>query len=201
MNNIQNKLIVLLFIAIAIPYLGSSQDNLTFEPSYEVNRIYPFISISKEKLNEARTLTDLGNETNKLGHYYKSSWVREYISVEVLTSYKGKTRKAVSTNDTLSQEHDITKRYGQKGLGQRNLGRSIQLMLESSETNEGKCMFAYDVFKAIERAILDYVSEAKDRAKFLDDLKIAKGLYRERIMTEMPNVGFNDEVFRKQLLG
>ncbi|WP_136808648.1 serine protein kinase PrkA [Desulfosediminicola flagellatus] len=89
--------------------------------------------------------------------------------------------------DSLNQDHDITKRFGQKGLGQRNLGRTMQLMLESSETNEGKCMFAYDVFISLERIILDYVSDANDRAKFLDDLKIARGLYRERILTEMFN--------------
>ncbi|MDM8540202.1 serine protein kinase PrkA [Desulfococcaceae bacterium HSG9] len=89
--------------------------------------------------------------------------------------------------DTLNQEPDITKRFGQKGLGQRNLGRSVQLLLESSETNEGRCMFAYDIFTAVERVILDYVSEANDRTKFLEDLKTAKGLYRERIMTEMFN--------------
>ncbi len=89
--------------------------------------------------------------------------------------------------DTLNQDPEITNRFGQKGLGQRNLGRAIQLMLESSETNEGKCMFAYNVFKAVERIILDYVSEANDRAKYLEDLKTAKGLYRERIMTEMFN--------------
>ncbi len=63
--------------------------------------------------------------------------------------------------DTLNQDPDITKRFGQKGLGQRNLGSSIQLMLESSETNEGQCMFAYDVFSAIERVILDYVSRCQ----------------------------------------
>lgn len=103
--------------------------------------------------------------------------------------------------DTLSQEHYITKRFGQKGLGQRNLGRSIQLMLESSETNEGKCMFAYDVFHSVERVILDYVSEAKDRAKFLDDLKIAKGLYRERIMTEMFNAYMDEPLaIRKDVM-
>jgi len=89
--------------------------------------------------------------------------------------------------DTLNQEPDITKRFGQKGLGQRNLGRSVQLLLESSETNEGRCMFAYDIFTSVERVILDYVSEANDRTKFLEDLKTAKGLYRERIMTEMFN--------------
>lgn len=96
--------------------------------------------------------------------------------------------------DTLNQDPDITKRFGQKGLGQRNLGRAIQLLVESSETNEGQCMFAYDVFKAIERIILDYVTDANDRAKYLEDLKTAKGLYRERIMTEMFNA-YMDEPY------
>jgi len=96
--------------------------------------------------------------------------------------------------DTLSQDPDITKRLGQKGLGQRNLGRAIQLLIESSETNEGKCMFAYDIYKTVERVILDYVADANDRAKYLEDLKAAKGLYRERIMTEMFNA-YMDEPF------
>ena len=89
--------------------------------------------------------------------------------------------------DTLNQDPDITKRFGQKGVGQRNLGRTMQVLSESSETNEGRCMVAHDVFKALERVILDYVTDAADRAKYLDDLKVAKGLYRERIMTEMFN--------------
>jgi serine protein kinase len=89
--------------------------------------------------------------------------------------------------DMFNHEPDITKRFGQKGLGQRNLGRSIQLLMETSETNEGQCMFAHDIFKALERAVLDYVPEAGDRAKYLDDLKTARGLYRERITTEMFN--------------
>ena len=82
--------------------------------------------------------------------------------------------------DTLNQNPDITKRFGQKGLGQRNLGRSLQLLIESSETNEGRCMFAYDIFQAFERVILDYVTDANDRTKYLEDLKTARGLYRER---------------------
>ena len=89
--------------------------------------------------------------------------------------------------DTLSQNPEIIQRFGQKGMGQRNLGRAIQLLIESSETNEGKCMFAYDIYKALERIVLDYVIDANDRAKYLEDLKTAKGLYRERIMTEMFN--------------
>jgi len=103
--------------------------------------------------------------------------------------------------DTLNQDPDITKRFGQKGLGQRNLGRSIQLLLESSETNEGSCMFAYDIFHCLERVVLDYVSEANDRTKFLEDLKIAKGLYRERIMTEMFNAYMDEPLaIRKDVM-
>lgn len=96
--------------------------------------------------------------------------------------------------DTLGQDPDITKRFGQKGMGHRSLGRSIQLQVENSETNEGRCMVAYDVFKTLERVVLDYVVDTNDRAKYLEDLKIGKGLYRERIMTEMFNA-YMDEPY------
>ncbi|MBL0714336.1 MAG: serine protein kinase PrkA [Desulfosarcina sp.] len=103
--------------------------------------------------------------------------------------------------DTLNQDPDIIKRFGQKGMGQRNLGRTIQLLIESSETNEGRCMFAYDVYRAMERIILDYVPETNDRAKYLEDLKIAKGLYRERIMTEMFNAYMDEpHAIRKDVM-
>ncbi len=100
--------------------------------------------------------------------------------------------------DSLNQDTDITKRFGQKGLGQRNLGRAVQLLLESSETNEGKCMFALDIFNALERTVLDYVKEPADRAKFKEDLKLARGLYRERIMTEMFNAYMDEPLAIKK---
>lgn len=99
---------------------------------------------------------------------------------------------------SLNQDPDISKRFGQKGLGQRNLGRAIQLMVESSETNEGRCMFAYDIFTTFERVVLDYVSDSNDRVKFLEDLKIARGLYRERIMTEMFNAYMDEPLAIKK---
>jgi serine protein kinase len=103
--------------------------------------------------------------------------------------------------DTLNQDPEIINRFGQKGLGQRNLGRAIQLLIESSETNEGRCMFAYDIYKSLERIVLDYVTEANDRVKYLEDLKTAKGLYRERIMTEMFNAYMDEPLaIRKDVL-
>ena len=87
----------------------------------------------------------------------------------------------------LNIDPDITRRFGQKGLGHRNLGRSIQILLERSETQEGKCMYAGDIFLALESVILDYVHDSADREKYLKDLKIAKGLYRKQVMTTIFN--------------
>ena len=87
----------------------------------------------------------------------------------------------------LNIDPDITKRFGQKGLGHRNLGRSIQILLERSETQEGKCMYAGDIFLALESVIIDYVHDSNDREKYLKDLKIAKGLYRKEVMTTIFN--------------
>ncbi len=87
----------------------------------------------------------------------------------------------------LNKDPDITKRFGQKGLGHRNLGRALQILLERSETQEGKCMYAGDVFIALESVVLDYVSSPEERSKYLNDIKIAKGLHRKNIMTTIFN--------------
>jgi serine protein kinase len=87
----------------------------------------------------------------------------------------------------LNNDPDITKRFGQKGLGHRNLGRALQILLERSETQEGKCMYAGDIFPALETVILDYVQDPNDRTKYVNDLKIAKQLHRENVMTAIFN--------------
>lgn len=96
MKNLRSKLILLLSIALTLPYSAISQDEPTFELSYEVHRVYPSLSITREKLNDARTLLDLNQ-------HYKPSWVKAYISVEILASHDGKTTKASSEDDILSQ--------------------------------------------------------------------------------------------------
>lgn len=93
----------------------------------------------------------------------------------------------VEVINELNNDPDITKRFGQKGMGHRNLGRAIQILLERSETQEGKCMYAGDVFTAIESVILDYVQDPNDRIKYLADLKIGKGLYRKNVMAGIFN--------------
>lgn len=122
MKNIQIKIIILLFIAFTFPHLGSSQDSLSDELAYEVNRIYPPVSITKERLNEAHTLIDLNA-------IYQSSWVREYISVEILTNNNGRTMKAMSKNDTLSQEQ-------KNNMNIANVGTAIAVKVQYIPENK-----------------------------------------------------------------
>ncbi len=103
--------------------------------------------------------------------------------------------------DTANANHDVTKRWGQGGIGYRNLGKTMQILAAMHESNEGKCLFAKDVFKAFERIVLDYVSEASQRDKFLKDLKIAKKLYREQIKTSIFNAYRDDpQAIRKDVM-
>ncbi len=101
----------------------------------------------------------------------------------------------------LNSEPDITKRFGQKGLGHRNLGRAIQILLERSETQEGQCMYAGDVFIALESVILDYIRDPNDQAKYLADLKIAKTLHRKNVMTAIFNAYMDEpDAIQKDVL-
>lgn len=86
------KQILIFIISLIISGVGISQ-----EPACEVNKVYPSISLTKQALEEAETLGDL----NK---YYKSSWIREYISVEVQTSHDGKVKSSLSKEEQLSPE-------------------------------------------------------------------------------------------------
>ncbi len=103
--------------------------------------------------------------------------------------------------EVANENPDVTQRWGQKGLGHRDLGRTLQILEEMVETHEGKCMFAFDVFKALKRVILDYVPEASDRNKYLEDLKIARQLYRKHVKVSIYNALRKDtEAIKKEVM-
>lgn len=112
----KKNFVLLILLLLTFPHLGSAQSISTHELQYEVKRIYPTISITEKQLKEAHTLIDL----NK---HYKASWIKEYISVEILASHKGKWRKAIGKNDTLSQEQkDI--------MNMADLGTDISVIVQ-----------------------------------------------------------------------
>lgn len=97
MNNFPRQIFVLLFLISSTYTLCYTQSTASNELSIEVNRVYPYISISKAALSEANSLLDLNKD-------YKSSWVKSYLSVEISTTYNGNIITSISENDILSKE-------------------------------------------------------------------------------------------------
>ncbi len=97
MKHINKILIILLLISVALPNIGASQYDPLKGPICEVNKVYPPVSITKEKLKEAQSLIDINPR-------YESSWVREYISVEITASQNGKKKTVVGKSDVLNDE-------------------------------------------------------------------------------------------------
>lgn len=92
----KNSILLLLIITASLFSIrGISQTTETTSLSYEVNRVYPYLSVEREQLREAMNLADLN-------HRYQPSWVKEYISVELSASCQGQLRKVVSKNDLLT---------------------------------------------------------------------------------------------------
>lgn len=95
MKNDQFKLILILSTLVSYTYLGFSQDNSMEAFGYQVNKIHPYISITKQEVKEATRLIDLNNR-------YQTSWIKEYLSVEVAAINNGIEQKAMGQNNYLT---------------------------------------------------------------------------------------------------
>ncbi len=96
----RNLLISLIFIAAATLLTAQSatrphqaENGL----SYSLNSVMIPLSISKYTLEQAKTIMDINGNFNP-------DWVKEYISVEILSSHDGQTKKSIGTNATLTAE-------------------------------------------------------------------------------------------------
>ena len=87
--------ITLVSVLLSFPFFGTAQESAANGLRFEVDRVYPAISLTKEKLIQAQQLIDLNP-------YYKPLWVREYISVEITVSQNGKTVSAKGKDNNLT---------------------------------------------------------------------------------------------------
>jgi len=92
-----NSVALLLFYIVAFPLIGFSQNNLYTDVQYEVNKNHSPFSITESNLRKAYILGDLYK-------HFKSSWVKEYISIEVAAQNQGIIKKASSTDENLTDE-------------------------------------------------------------------------------------------------
>ena len=97
MKKIQHLLFGLLLVALAFPQHASAQYDPPQKLEYVVEKVFKPLSMSKDELNSAESVADLREQ-------FKPSWVKKYLTVEILTIHNGKERKAVHTEGTLSKE-------------------------------------------------------------------------------------------------
>ena len=89
----KNQILLIVLLSIGCAFNSFAQNDLKFE----INKVLPFISIQENKLVEINTLTDLDKR-------YPTSWVKEYISVEISAYKNGTKTKASGISDVLNQE-------------------------------------------------------------------------------------------------
>jgi hypothetical protein len=88
----KNQILLIVLLSIGCTLNSFAQNDLNFE----INKVLPFISIQENKLDKINTLTDLDKR-------YPTSWVREYISVEISAYKNGIQTKALGNSDVLNQ--------------------------------------------------------------------------------------------------
>ncbi len=89
----KNQILLIVLLSIGCAFNSFAQNDLKFE----INKVLPFISIQENKLDKINTLTDLDKR-------YPTSWVKEYISVEISAYKNGTQTKASGISDVLNQE-------------------------------------------------------------------------------------------------
>jgi hypothetical protein len=89
----RNQTLLIVLLSIGCAFKSFAQNDLKFE----INKVLPFISIQENKLDKVNTLTDLNKR-------YSTSWVKEYISVEISAYKNGAQTKASGSSDVLNQE-------------------------------------------------------------------------------------------------
>lgn len=96
------KTIISIFVSILVcSAIGLSQDSVSNESNvdftFDVQKIYPAISISRAKLSEATKMSDLYRQ-------FKASWISEYKSVEIIAEVEGKEMVAAGADDKLTKD-------------------------------------------------------------------------------------------------
>lgn len=97
MKRFQLQCLLLLFFCFTCLTTSFGQEQATAPLQFEVNKVYPYISISPQALKEAQSLLDLNR-------HYKPNWVSNYLSVEISAVQNGKLKKVLGESDLLNKE-------------------------------------------------------------------------------------------------
>ncbi|MFK8055657.1 MAG: energy transducer TonB [Saprospiraceae bacterium] len=112
----------LLLLATLVSVNLAFTDVLRVPPPVEVNRMKPFVSITKDSLAFAKTLLDINPR-------YDADWVKTYKSVEITTTADGQVKKVVAETSTLSSAQKAQ-------LASADLGAEIHVLVRYIPEND-----------------------------------------------------------------
>ena len=124
----KNQILLIALLSIGCAFNSFAQNDLKFE----INKVLPFISIQENKLAKINTLTDLDKR-------YPTSWVKEYISVEISAYKNGAKTKATGISDVLNQEQKELIR-----LADRNSDIAVSVMYLPENSLKNNTAKQYD---------------------------------------------------------
>lgn len=171
MRNIQYGLIATIILTFIFPKFVAAQDINKSDLRFEVNRVYPYISITMEELKVARTLGDLNR-------HYKPSWVREYLSVEITTIQKGSIQSALSKSETLSQQQKALMKTADPGT---EVSVNIQYIPENTlKQNDPKEIY------------FEFIVDPDAEATYYGGQDALNQYLKEKAINDIPNGSFVD---------
>ena len=92
-----SRFFTLIMSLLFLPILVMAQDTFPNNFTYGVNTVYPPLSITRATLNKADSI-------GHLNRFYKTSWIRKFIKVEILSTHNGVVKSAFAKNDQLTSE-------------------------------------------------------------------------------------------------
>jgi len=129
----KNQILLIVLLSIGCAFNSFAQNDLKFE----INKVLPFISVQENKLAKINTLTDLDKR-------YPTSWVKEYISVEISVYKNGTEIKALGNSEVLNQEQKELIR-----LADRNSDIAVSVKYLPENTLKNNTVKQYDFKVAI----------------------------------------------------
>ncbi|MFT4536934.1 MAG: hypothetical protein ACI9P5_004311 [Saprospiraceae bacterium] len=163
MKNILVRAFIIMVVFTTIPRNGVSQEANVDGVWFDVMRVYPSPTLDRDTLTAARKVVDIHK-------YFKSSWIREFISVEVYATVNGIKKKASSKNDILTEEQ-------KRNMDTADVGTQISVFVNympenTLKNNEPK---VYDFSFLIDAETEARHSEGKNQLKqYLSEKAISK---------------------------
>ncbi len=97
MKKLSAPILLFLVLSLSFPSQLFSENEQTNKTEYGIHRIYPSISLTKEELKQSQLIPDLNP-------YYNTSWIKEYVSVEIKATFNSKTKRAVGKDAKLTKQ-------------------------------------------------------------------------------------------------